>query len=542
MRIGNPGRKMEPTETVSVGKSDPLFGKVMRAFAPLATGRALSLVTKPFLLSLALATVLSADGGPRKELAVPSRPDPNSEFAMTVEERGKAVAALAKRCVPFNREAPDFTVMDNAFAKAEVIGIGQSTHGTMELFRVQGQLLKHLIEKQGVRTFLLEETVANGMVLDGFVRDAPYGDFGKLADLMDGSFMRDTQPQKPAPILASIYQNTDYLEMFVGIRSWNRAHPNEQVRVYGIDPQYPWKNVYVLIRCLPKQDQPRFEELDKMIEELRLDALHFSGGEKEGKAGLVKLDACEAQIRKLLAESERACSSGKFPLDLKMVEYLGKLLKGGLAQVRAEFEEATGVNYFLRDLWMGSAVNLVRKGLAPTGKMAVFAHSGHLDKGGGGGAPMGMVLGADFAGEKYCSVSCYAMDGVVGAFDFGIMNQATRPSPLVKAWGNYRIPIGDQDTFEGLMAAANPQGDAILRASETKMDLKAKVPFAQFGVTMYPEGTSLETYQSPCKLSESWDFVIALRNTTATLIGIDKATLDELDADVPAKPKGEKAN
>jgi len=481
------------------------------------------------LASLALVTVMSGNEVPKGIRDLPSETDPNSEFAMTPTEHQKTLAAIAVHSTRFDRDAPDFSPMDTAFAKAEVIGVGQNTHGTKELFQLQAQLIEHLIDKQNVRAVFLEDNMANALVLNGFVHDKPVE---KMEDFFDGRIAIGWA--KTTPVTSSIWQNLDYLDLFVWIRAWNRLHPKDQVGVFGLDPQYPWVTATILIQALPQGERVRFDGLAEGLAKLRAaQALVMQGG-AVAPAEVANVDACLAGASRLAAACDEAVTGGHSNLDAQTIALAVAALKSGIDLTGVSLDSFNQCNY-IRDLRMGTTVAKLKKICAPTSKVAVFAHSAHLAHNSGNyqtGSPMGFYISQDFADTKYCVVSCHALNGVVGASSLQeISSKEMAQTPRKDIWRSYRFTTGGPDTLESLLVAANSTRDCLFRTGDSRFELKTRIPYAFFGAGIW-DGAKLEDYQDQVRPCESWDFLIGLRDTSPTKLGIDRNVLVGLDSDL----------
>lgn len=103
---------------------------------------------------------------------------------------------------------------------ARIIGIGESTHGTEEFFRAQSDITQHLIRQERARLVLMELPTVYGLEL---------------------KFLLHQPREALSAFLASnrfvTWHNTPSWNLIGFIRTWNLNHPDDQVRIVGIDPQ-----------------------------------------------------------------------------------------------------------------------------------------------------------------------------------------------------------------------------------------------------------------------------------------------------------------
>ncbi|GAB7093597.1 erythromycin esterase family protein [Halolamina litorea] len=115
-----------------------------------------------------------------------------------------------------------------ALADAEIVGLGEATHGTRECFRHKARLIQWLVADCGFRTVGFEAGAAAATALDAFVRADPV----------------DDAPDSPESSLAELdmwqWQTESVRDLLTWLRRFNRGRPaEEQVRVHGVDLSAP---------------------------------------------------------------------------------------------------------------------------------------------------------------------------------------------------------------------------------------------------------------------------------------------------------------
>jgi erythromycin esterase len=100
-----------------------------------------------------------------------------------------------------------------------VVGLGESTHGTGEFFRLKHRLVELLVRREGFRVFALEANVLTAARLDAWVQGGP----GTVEQAMAGLF--------------TVWHVEEVRELLTGLRDYNRAHPGDPVTVVGFDMQ-----------------------------------------------------------------------------------------------------------------------------------------------------------------------------------------------------------------------------------------------------------------------------------------------------------------
>jgi len=116
----------------------------------------------------------------------------------------------------------DLEPIGDLLADAGLVGLGEATHGTRDVFRLKHRLLRHLVVDHGYRLFGLEANFSETLALDAYVVDG------------EGS---------PREALAAtrfwIWNVEAVLALVEWLRSFNEGRPREdRVRFYGFDAQF----------------------------------------------------------------------------------------------------------------------------------------------------------------------------------------------------------------------------------------------------------------------------------------------------------------
>jgi erythromycin esterase len=100
---------------------------------------------------------------------------------------------------------------------AAIVGLGESTHGAHEQFTVKQRIVRMLVEELGFRSLALEEDETKGSQLDEYVVSGA----GDLQDLLADA--------------GTPWRTTEIQQLITWFRSCNEAHPDDTVRVVGVD-------------------------------------------------------------------------------------------------------------------------------------------------------------------------------------------------------------------------------------------------------------------------------------------------------------------
>jgi len=173
---------------------------------------------------------LAIDGVPVQDLATPGQPPSPAEVAWINR------AAVPLLGVDPQRDTRDLDALSGWMGNARVVAVGESTHGTAEVFRLRLRLLQYLVEKKGFNAFMLEDNLAEVGLMNRYV--------------LTGS---DTALRVLRKHFFPVWQNEEMLALIEWMRQYNRAHgPKLQFR--GMDMQRSWLAVQHVRRFAGQYD------------------------------------------------------------------------------------------------------------------------------------------------------------------------------------------------------------------------------------------------------------------------------------------------
>ncbi|NQV32759.1 MAG: erythromycin esterase family protein [Phycisphaeraceae bacterium] len=118
---------------------------------------------------------------------------------------------------------------------ARVVGLGESRHDTREQLLLKGLLTRHLIEDQGFRALIIEESFSHAARLDQYVTSGK-GDPRALMNRLAGWYLWDTE---------------EMLELVQWIRQFNEdREPGQKVHIFGMDITAPALGVQDVMNAL----------------------------------------------------------------------------------------------------------------------------------------------------------------------------------------------------------------------------------------------------------------------------------------------------
>jgi erythromycin esterase len=131
----------------------------------------------------------------------------------------------------------DLQPLKEIIADARVVGLGETSHGTREIFRMKHRLLEFLVTEMGFTVFAMESYWPDGLAVNDYVLNGK----GDPARLMAGMYV--------------VWDTREVLALIEWMRTYN-ANPahREKVKFYGADIQDSRMGAMYVARYLEKVD------------------------------------------------------------------------------------------------------------------------------------------------------------------------------------------------------------------------------------------------------------------------------------------------
>ncbi|MFI2424615.1 erythromycin esterase family protein [Streptomyces sp. NPDC018955] len=201
------------------------------------TPRKAAVLSSALLLSLTAVTVAAP--------ATAGTPEHSSGPTVTSVADAIGRSAHTLRSTDPEGGLRDLDALGRMVGDAEVVGLGEATHGSRDFFRMKHRVLRHLVERKGFRTFSLELPWSSGVRLDEYVLHGK-GDLARIArEEFQGSYR--------------IWNNADYLDLIEWMRAYNRHHPTDPVRFAGNDMGYAGPELYRRVTDHVARTHPRLK-------------------------------------------------------------------------------------------------------------------------------------------------------------------------------------------------------------------------------------------------------------------------------------------
>src|SRR6266536_2721685 len=111
----------------------------------------------------------------------------------------------------------DLAPLPQVVGDAQVVGLGESTHGAHEQFALKHRVVRLLVEKLGFGCVALEEDWTKGLQLDQYLVTGKGDPRALLADA------------------GPPWRTEEILQLLTWMQSYNQTHPDGKVRFAGVD-------------------------------------------------------------------------------------------------------------------------------------------------------------------------------------------------------------------------------------------------------------------------------------------------------------------
>lgn len=128
-------------------------------------------------------------------------------------------AAHPLRSTEPGRNTADLRALGAMIGDAEVVGLGEATHGSHEFFTMKERVFRYLVEEKGFTTFALELSWSAGLQIDDYLQTGK-GDARKIA--------KEALANSP-------WDREEFVSLIEWMRDYNRRHPGRTVHFMGDD-------------------------------------------------------------------------------------------------------------------------------------------------------------------------------------------------------------------------------------------------------------------------------------------------------------------
>ncbi len=417
--------------------------------------------------------------------------DPNALIESTLNREGVAPTAAVEwirdHHVPLTTVEPghgleDMAKLDPMFAKATVVGLGETTHGTREFFQMKHRMLEYLVERHGFTVFGIEANRTECRAIDRYVQ---------------------TGEGDPKAALRGIYfwtwNTTEVLDLIEWMRQYNASH-DEKLHFVGFDAQTPdvaARNVAQFLGTVDP-DAPEREAValfGRPWNNERFDAL----SKEEQTKTLAALDRLAERFASERAAWTKATSADAFADASEDLTVVRQVLK---------IRQAPGMDSFsARDRGMADNVLHIEERYGKGTKTVLWAHNGHIARSWTQTDVMGGYIG-EALGKRYVSVGF--------AFDRGGFQAISMDGDEFIGLREHVVGSAAPGEIESALREGGPELFALsLRALPKKGDaaqwLRSPLSMRQIGAAFSADDMTARVVE---RIPERFDVLLFVEQTT----------------------------
>ncbi|WP_108867986.1 erythromycin esterase family protein [Aquimarina aquimarini] len=312
----------------------------------------------------------------------------------------------------------------------QVVGLGETSHGSKEIFQMKHRMLEFLVKEMGFTIFAIEASHIGCKPINDYVL---YGTGTSREALTAQGFW--------------IWNTEEVLEMIEWIRDYNRSAPdNKKVKFMGVDTQIvaldsAYANVSNFIEKTKIDTHPR----------VKMDSLFLQIKNPTNKTDMsLQRQELYALLSYLILHEFRLIHNTSQQEYSNAVSDIRKIIQGvesGDVTYRKSFD------YNIRDEYMAQTVLEILREQKPEAKMVLWAHNGHIAKNpeafaNGHKNPLGSVL-KRYLGEKYYAIGFSTNQGSFRAINYNAKEKKYDKNAV------FTLPPAKEGSLDWYFAQAN---------------------------------------------------------------------------------------
>jgi erythromycin esterase len=278
----------------------------------------------------------------------------------------QAIADAVVACDTVDPREPltDLDAIGSRVTDATVVGLGEPSHGTREVFRLKHRLFRYLVEERGCRALAVEANFSDALALNEHVVDGE----GTARERLLDSAVHD------------VYHCESVLALVEWIRAYNEAHPTDPVRVYGFDMQQHGTTAEDLRSYLERVDPDLLGEVGDDLDAIEIPEFDERDAERLHEYAAV-CDRVGSTLAERFDESRAAYVERTSERAFDRARHQVRLLRQAARQFGAIREDEPSVDHLrIRDEAMAENVARLLE-FEGDGPVALWAHNGHVKRG-----------------------------------------------------------------------------------------------------------------------------------------------------------------
>lgn len=394
-----------------------------------------------------------------------------------VEQRAEVAwlesVSLEIRSLETGAPTDDLAPMTGRLEDAEVIGLGDGSHGTKEFYSIKHRLIEHLVREAGVRTVVFE---------------GPWPEFNRINAYIQGA---EGNPFDDLRSQWWFWNTREIVELIEWAREWNTSSPDsERIEFRGVDMAIPTSLFEDVFQHLNERDPVLAADVNTRLACFR-EFRRYSERSDADKS------ACQRNLQGVVRLLERNDSRESATRSWEVVRSAEMIV-----EAEALYRGSSRYDYSTRDALMAGQITKLREDRPAAAPIVYWAHNGHV---GASKIPFhrnqrstGSYLAERF-GDGYYSIGSITAEGAFLVWDERADHPIRRLHFPVPAEASYEYLFA-QSSLDSFIALLSERGGSELITPRS----------LSFGMG----GASVQ--QAVVDIREMFDAVIFIRHTTPT--------------------------
>lgn len=406
----------------------------------------------------------------------------------------KLIQAISQNALPLNDGSLNKIV--EAIGNAQIVMIGEASHGTSEFYTIRAELSKKLIEQKGFQLIAVEGDWPSAQAVNRYVKG--YSAEGETTkNVLTTAFHRWP---------TWMWANEEVATFTEWLKETNR-HREEKIGFYGIDLYSLFESIDEVLQFLSNHPEHQvdlehakkaftcFEPYNRMPEHYALSAAHFS-------------DQCISEVTSLLRSlrhhKEQYSSKHEEDLNIVMNALVAKNAESYYREMMSDEK-----SWNTRDYHMVEAIHELRKYYGEETKVIVWEHNTHIGDASETSMKneqlinVGQVIREQYGKDNTYAIGFGTYEGTVIAAD---------------RWGDpfeiINVPPAKLSKWEGQLHAASPADKVLLFNDENRALFNDWIGHRAIGVVYNPAYEAYGNYV-PSRVGSRYDAFIYIDQTNA---------------------------
>lgn len=390
----------------------------------------------------------------------------------------------------------DLNPLLEAIGGANIVLLGEASHGTSEFYKVRAEISKRLIKEKGFTLIAVEGDWPSTQHINRFIKG--YSKYSDAKEMLKAAFERWP---------TWMWANEEIAEFSTWLKDYN-GHKEDKIGFYGIDVYSLWESLDEVIRYL-KEIDPNGTELQFAQRAISCFEPFNRHPETYALSTLDISEACIEEVSKLIKSIREHEDNFKDEEENDLNLKINALVAQNAEEYYRAMVRSDDLSWNVRDEHMVEAINEIMDYHGKDAKIIIWEHNTHIgdasatDMKDAGMLNVGQILRLQNRRDNVFALGFGTHSGTVIAAD-------EWDTPYKKE----KVPPARKDSWEDVLHDAGGGDKLLLFNKDNRALFNEWIGHRAIGVVYNP---SFEAYGNyvPSKISERYDAFIYLEQTNA---------------------------